>query len=77
VEYYKIQLNTTTNDEALADLNGLYFSMADDFQSHDSVTKSITGLYGCFTICLYNISAACLLDFDHSKYTSIVYGFCK
>jgi hypothetical protein len=37
------RLNEATHGEALAANNGLYISMADGFQSHDSKTQSITG----------------------------------
>ena len=37
------RLNDATFGEALAADNGLYISMADGFQSHDSKTQSITG----------------------------------
>ena len=37
------RLNEATHGEALAANNGLYISMADGFQSHNSKTQSITG----------------------------------
>jgi len=37
------RLDNATDGEALAENNGLYISMADGFQSHDSKTQSITG----------------------------------
>ena len=37
------RLNGATHGEALAESNGLYISMADGFQSHNSKTQSITG----------------------------------
>ena len=37
------RLNEATNGEALAVDNGLYISMADGFQTHNSKTQSITG----------------------------------
>ena len=37
------RLNAATRGEALAHMNGLYISMADGFQSHNSKTQSITG----------------------------------
>jgi hypothetical protein len=37
------RLNAATRGEALADMNGLYISMADGFQSHNFKTQSITG----------------------------------
>jgi hypothetical protein len=37
------RLNEATYGEALAEQNGLYISMADGFQSHESKTQSITG----------------------------------
>ena len=37
------RLNVATQGEALAEMNGLYISMADGFQSHNSKTQSITG----------------------------------
>ena len=37
------RLDKATSGEALLENNGLYISMADGFQSHDSKTQSITG----------------------------------
>ena len=37
------RLGEATYGEALAEGNGLYISMADGFQSHNSKTQSITG----------------------------------
>ena len=39
------RLDKATGGEALAAHNGLYVSMADGFQSHNSKTQSITGNY--------------------------------
>ena len=39
------RLNDATEGEALAEMNGLYISMADGFQSHKSKTQSITGIF--------------------------------
>ena len=39
------RLNKSTFEEALTQANGLYISMADGFQSHQSKTQSITGKF--------------------------------
>ncbi len=44
------RLNDATQGEALAEMNGLYISMADGFQSHNSKTQSITGNFSVVMI---------------------------
>ena len=50
-----VRLQEATNGEALAVDNGLYISMADGFQTHESKTQSVTG------DCLLLISTLVLL----------------
>ena len=55
------RLNTSTGGEALASHNGLYISMADDFQSHKSKTQSIIGE----NVSLNDVDCIYMIKYNH------------